>query len=150
MNHLSNINARLSLVQVAEKSLHISIALCTISERAIFTDLSMIEDMYDFARQQFPVTKYRNTAFVLVIVSLYDPCALTGKRAKKGLRDVLTKVTGRKAPSAISMEVKKATFFYAKYKDFAEEVTRLNDVILARFYPSSPPKEDLSPLIANT
>ncbi|MDR2791690.1 MAG: hypothetical protein LBB27_03010 [Tannerellaceae bacterium] len=145
---LSNINVRLSLAQVAEKSLEVYSILRALSERAIFTDLSMIGDMYDFARQQFPTTRYGDTVFVFVIVFLYDPSVLMGKILKrKGLRAVLTKVTGRNAPSAISMEVRRGVNFYAKYKDFAEEATRLNDAILSYF---SPPVENLSPRPTNT
>lgn len=86
----------------------------------ILTDLSLLGNIYDLFMSYRNVKKIgclQRKQFVFIILYLYSPSALTGKKMLRGLRDRLCEVLGCTRTN-ISHDYVKVCQFYNSYNEF--------------------------------
>lgn len=69
--------------------------------------------------------------FIFIILFLYSPSTLAGRKMKVGLRDKIAEVTGCKG-SLISHNCEDVTFFYQQYKSYRQDIDYLYTEIVNR------------------
>lgn len=91
----------------------------------ILTDLSLLGNIYDLFMSYHKIKKIgclQRKQFVFIILFLYSPSALTGKKMLRGLRDRLCEVLGCTRTN-ISHDYVKVCQFYNTYNEFRNSTT---------------------------
>lgn len=104
----------------------------------LYTDLSKIDAMYDVFRSVYcksKMTVYDRKKFLFVVVLLYCPKTLAGKKMKSGLREKMADVLNIKARTALSDNVKDLVKIYDSDSDFKKDVSRAYKFITKNITP---------------
>lgn len=70
--------------------------------------------------------------FVFIVLYLYSPATLVGRKISRGLRGILAKTLGFKSPTGVSNLCRDSVFFYDHYKTYRESVDYLYSGIINR------------------
>lgn len=93
----------------------------------VFTDFDKIDVIYDTFRSAYCKSKmsvYDRKKFLFVVVLLYCPKRLAGKKMKNGLREKLAQVLEIKGKTALSDNVKDLVLVYDSDPDFKKDVSK--------------------------
>lgn len=104
----------------------------------LYTDLSKIDAMYDVFRSVYcksKMTVYDRKKFLFVVVLLYCPKRLAGKKMKNGLREKMAQVLDIKGKTALSDNVKDLVKIYDSDSDFKKDVSRAYKFITKNITP---------------
>lgn len=81
-----------------------------------------IEIQENIARKPDKSNVWARKQFIFIILTLYSPGSLAGKRMKPGLRDKLAEIFRINSRTIISDNCAAVVFYYQQYKDFRIEV----------------------------
>lgn len=104
----------------------------------LYTDLSKIDAMYDVFRSVYcksKMTVYDRKKFLFVVVLLYCPKRLAGKKMMNGLREKMAQVLNIKGKTALSDNVKDLVKVYDSDSDFKKDVSRAYKFITRNITP---------------
>lgn len=109
----------------------------------VIDDFALLPRLYEaylnvFARRGSPdaaLRVYNRKKFLLIVLYLYCPAALSGERMKAGLRSKLSALFGLTASTPISDNCTDLLFTYQNFRDFRRDVDiiykEIADVILS-------------------
>lgn len=106
----------------------------------ILTDLGMIETLYTWFKDVFQdlnlpgeVNSVSNrNKFIYIILYLYSPDTLAGRKMKNGLRSKLSEVLKVNAGTVISDNRNDSVFSYHLYKYFRKDVEKIYEEMMKR------------------
>lgn len=100
---------------------------------APLSDLSLLPRLHTaFEREcRVPDPVGRRRMFIFVIVALYAPGSLAGRRLPQGMRQALSSVLHGVSPCRLSSQLPEAVWEYGHYRDFHDEATRLLPLLWA-------------------
>lgn len=106
----------------------------------LLTDRGMIGDIYKIFVDVLgerdcppqPDSVIQRKKFIFIILYLYSPSALAGRKMLGGLREDLSKVLGIQAQTTISDNCADVVFLYQNYSDFCRDVECLYAEIVNR------------------
>ena len=108
--------------------------------KPILTDLNKIPLLFEWFKEAAtsrPNAKWRDDVtmrkkFIFIIMLLYSPATLAGKKMKKGLRDKLCEVLEIHGKSSVSDNLNNLVFSYQLYKYFRQDIDRIYNYITTK------------------
>lgn len=104
--------------------------------KPVLTDYKKIQVIYDWFQnlpEELLLTKQdavHKRQFLFIIILLFSPSFLVGKKLKIGLRDELARVLEFKSPSAVSNLGSDVLFWYKSYQGYREKTTKIYEKLL--------------------
>lgn len=102
----------------------------------LLTDSSHLDEIYEIFSNELtkrtqlsPNSIDGRRVFVFIVVRLFCPKALIGKRMRRGIRDQLASILQRDA-SAISHDIRNLIFYYKKYRWFRKIVDLVYESVM--------------------
>lgn len=127
------------LKDIREQKLRLSQEEARLS-RPKLTDLTLIPTLFSWfceysgyhglPEKQVRVKFYQK--FIFIILFLYSPGTLAGKKIAEGIRGVLAEVFGFKSPTGVSNLSVDVVFLYDNYKEYRADVDYLYGRIMDR------------------
>lgn len=106
----------------------------------VLTDFSLIPEIYSWFREILtgmdcppnPESVTQRKKFLFIILFLFAPSVLAGRRLSNGGRAALSEVFNDLSPCVISNNLSDVVFIYQQYKDFRQDIEYLYNKILER------------------
>lgn len=100
----------------------------------ILTDVRKIKDIYQIFVSVIghPPVEDERKAFVMIILYLYSPDSLIGKKIRKGVRREISALFLDKSPSWVSQSNSYLLFYYQTYKSFRCMVDEIFSKMMAK------------------